>query len=95
MVMAESNRHGVRPMTATRLNAFTVTILAAAFVTGISGAAIAGENGRNQAQAPTTPNAVTAAPGTTSNNVSTWAAAYAYQVARKCLDNILPECPKK
>lgn len=82
-------------MTAKRTTAYTATILAAAFAAGISGAAIAGENSRNQPQAPATANAVTSAPANTSNNVSTWAAAYAYQVARKCLDNILPECPSK
>jgi hypothetical protein len=30
-----------------------------------------------------------------SSNIGVYMGAYAYQIARKCLDNILPECPKK
>jgi len=30
-----------------------------------------------------------------SANIGVYMGAYAYQIARKCLDNILPECPKK
>lgn len=83
-------------MTAIRTTAITGTIFAAVFAAGISGAAVAGENQRNQAQGTTAPNAVTSAPDNgTSSNLSTWAAAYAYQVARECLDNIKPECPSK
>jgi len=82
-------------MTAIRTTAITVTIVAAVFAAGISGAAVAGDKQRNQAQGTPTPNAVTTAPAGASQNVSTWAAVYAYQVARKCLDNILPECPSK
>jgi len=73
----------------------TSTIVAAAFVAGISGAALAGDNQRNQAQGPTASNTMTSGQDNgTSNNVSTWAAAYALQVYQKCKDNILPECPK-
>jgi hypothetical protein len=83
-------------MTAIRRTAITATILAAVLAAGISGVAVAGEKQRTQAQGTPPPNAVTAQPGDgTSQNVSTWAAVYAYQVARKCLDNILPECPSK
>jgi len=81
-------------MTAIRTTAITVTIVAAVFAASISGTAVAGEKQRTQAQGTPAPNSVTTAPAD-SQNVSTWAAAYAYQVARKCLDNILPECPSK
>ena len=30
-----------------------------------------------------------------SADISTYMGAYAYQIARKCLDNMMPECPKK
>lgn len=83
-------------MTGIRTTAITVTLVAAVFTAGMSGGALAGDQKRNQAQAPTAPNAVTTGQNNgTSNNASTWAAVYAYQVARKCLDNILPECPSK
>jgi hypothetical protein len=83
-------------MTAIRTTAITGTIFAAVFAASISDAALAGEKQRNQAQGTSTPNAVTTQPADgTSQNVSTWAAVYAYQVARKCLDNMLPECPSK
>ena len=29
------------------------------------------------------------------NMLSVYMGAYAYQIARKCLDNMMPECPKK
>jgi len=82
-------------MTANRTTAITGTIFAAVFAAAISGAALAGEKQRTQAQGTPAPNSVTTAPSGTSQNISTWAAVYAYQVARKCLDNIKPECPSK
>ncbi len=30
-----------------------------------------------------------------SANIGVYMGAYAYQIARKCLDNMMPECPKK
>jgi len=83
-------------MTAIRTTAITGTIFAAVFAAAISGAALAGEKQRTQAQGTPAPNSVTTAPdNAASSNLSTWAAAYAYQVARECLDNIKPECPSK
>jgi hypothetical protein len=83
-------------MTRSRATATTATIVAAMLAASLSGAALAGEPKRNQTQGTTSPNTVTSGQGNnTSNSLSTWAAVNAYQVARKCLDNILPECPKK